>query len=141
VHVTLRAQGGLPSLRSDEVFGSVRRALGRASSARFRLLQFSVQTDHVHVLVEGDDGIELRRGIQGLAIRVAKAINWRLGRHGGVWDGRYHARALRTPREVRNALVYVLQNWRKHVPGARGLDARSSRLEVAVFSRVPAPVS
>src|SRR5437867_3946747 len=39
---------------------------------------------------------------------------------------RYHARALRTPREVRNALVYVLQNWRKHVPGARGVDARSS---------------
>jgi hypothetical protein len=27
---------------------------------------------------------------------------------------------------VRNALVYVLQNWRKHVPGARGRDPRSS---------------
>ena len=76
------------------------------------MLQFSVQTNHVHLLVEGDGTIELRRGIQGLAIRVAKAINRRLGRDGHVWDGRYHARVLRSPREVRNALVYILQNWR-----------------------------
>src|SRR5437016_1998319 len=48
------------------------------------------------------------------------------GRRGSVWAERYHARALRTPREVRNALVYVLQNWRKHLPDARGLDPRSS---------------
>jgi hypothetical protein len=31
-----------------------------------------------------------------------------------VLDDHYHARALRTPREVRNALVYVLQNAHKH---------------------------
>jgi len=76
--------------------------------------------------VEGDGVGELRRGIQGLAIRVAKAINRALGRRGKVWWDRYHARALSTPREVRHALVYVLQNWKKHLAGARGLDSRSS---------------
>jgi hypothetical protein len=90
------------------------------------LLHFSVQADHVHLLVESDDARGLGRGIQGLAIRVAKAINRALARHGRVWFDRYHARLLSTPREVRNALVYVLQNWRKHVPGARGLAPRSS---------------
>jgi len=64
--------------------------------------------------------------VQGLAIRVAKAVNRVLGRRGAVWGDRYHARTLATPREVRHALVYVLQNWKKHVPGARGADPRSS---------------
>jgi hypothetical protein len=64
--------------------------------------------------------------LQGLAIRVARAVNRDLDRRGRVFGDRYHAHVLRTPREVRNAIIYVLQNWRKHVPGARGLDLRSS---------------
>ena len=64
--------------------------------------------------------------MQGFAIRAAKAVNRTLRRRGTVWADRFHARALRTPREVRNALVYVLNNFRKHVPGARGIDPRSS---------------
>jgi hypothetical protein len=61
-----------------------------------------------------------------LAIRVARAVNRLLARHGTVWGDRYHSHVLRTPREVRNALVYVLSNWRKHEPGAHGLDPLSS---------------
>jgi hypothetical protein len=98
----------------------------KASNARFRLLQFSVQRDHLHLLLEADSPIGLRQGVQGLTIRVAKAINRALGRRGRVWADRYHARALATPREVRHAFVYVLQNCRKHLPGFRGLDPRSS---------------
>jgi hypothetical protein len=64
--------------------------------------------------------------VQGAAIRVARAINRVLGVRGRVWEGRYHARALRSPREYRNALVYVLQNFRKHLRGATGVDPRSS---------------
>jgi hypothetical protein len=85
-----------------------------------------VQSDHLHLVVEADEPTRLARGVQGLAIRVAKAVNRVFGRHGRVWGDRYHARALATPREVRNALVYVLQNWHKHVPNAHGLDPHSS---------------
>jgi REP element-mobilizing transposase RayT len=126
VHVTLRAASALPSLRSGELFPSLQRAFAAASHDSFRLLQFSVQSDHLHLLVESDTPTRLARGVQGVAVRAAKAINRVLQRHGAVWADRYHARALRTPREVRNALVYVLNNFRKHVPGARGLDPRSS---------------
>jgi putative transposase len=126
VHVTLRACAGLPSLRAAAVFVAIRHSFGATSSETFRLLHFSVQGDHLHLLVEADGCSGLRRGVQGLPIRVAKAINRVLRGRGRVWGDRYHARALATPREVRHALVYVLANWRKHVPGARGLDPRSS---------------
>jgi len=124
--VTLRARHGLPSLRSDAVFRAVERGIANGSRGGLRILEFSVQRDHVHLLVEAVDARGLSRGLQGLAIRIAKGVNRLLGRRGPVWSDRFHARALRTPREVRNALVYVLQNWRKHVPGARGVDVRSS---------------
>jgi putative transposase len=125
-HVTLRARPGLPSLRDARLFAAVRSAVGAASGTRFRVLQFSVQADHLHLLVEADGPEAIVRGLQGLMVRVARAVNRAIGRHGAVWGDRYHARTLTTPREMRNALVYVLNNFRKHVPGASGLDPRSS---------------
>ena len=126
LHVTLRARQGLPSLRTDAAFPALQKGLAQASRSGLRILQFSIQNDHVHLIVEAVDRHALSRGLQGLAIRIAKRLNRVLGRRGRVWADRYHARALRTPREMRNALVYVLQNWRKHVPGSRGVDGRSS---------------
>jgi hypothetical protein len=80
----------------------------------------------MHLLVEADEPRALGRGMQGLGIRLAKAVNRRLGRKGRVWADRYHARALLTPREVRNGLVYVLLNGRKHGVSGPGIDPCSS---------------
>jgi putative transposase len=125
--VTLRARADIPSLRDDAVFLEVRSALKMASKPEFRVVQYSVQSDHVHLVVEGADKTALALGLRGLVIRVARAINRVLDREGSVWGDRYHARALTTPREVRQGLVYVLMNFRKHVRHQPwGLDPCSS---------------
>ena len=126
VHVTMRVASGLLSLRDGAPFAALREALSRSSGPTFRVLHFSVQRDHVHLVVEADAPTGLSRGVQGMAIRIARAVNRALGRRGRVWGDRFHARALTSPREVRNALVYVLNNFRKHRPGARGFDPCSS---------------
>jgi hypothetical protein len=107
-------------------FPVVRDALLAASRSDFRLLHFSVQTNHLHLLVEAHDAEALSLGLRGLVIRTARAVNRVLGRSGPLWKGRSHQRVLKTPREVRHALVYVLQNWKKHIAGACGLDPCSS---------------
>ncbi len=84
------------------------------AGAAFRLVHFSVQQNHVHLLCEASDATALARGLQGLAIRVAKGVNRHLSRRGKVFDDRYHHRILRSPKEVRWALGYVLNNTRKH---------------------------
>ncbi|WXA90292.1 transposase [Pendulispora brunnea] len=89
-------------------------------------MHFSVQDDHVHLIVEAQDKVSLSRGMRGLAIRLARAINRGLMRRGPVWKERYHAHALTRPREVRNALLYVLMNHRKHQASPAWLDPRSS---------------
>jgi REP element-mobilizing transposase RayT len=113
-------------LRRQLVFFEVRASLAKASRSWFRVLHFSVQTNHVHLMVEALDKAHLTKGMRGLAIRVALSVNQLLRRRGRVWGDRYHARALRTPREVRHGLVYVLANWKKHVANAEKFDRCSS---------------
>jgi hypothetical protein len=107
-------------------FRVLERAIGASNRARFRVIHFSVQTDHVHLIVEADRAVELSRGLQGLTIRCALAVNRVTRRRGPVWRHRYHARELRTPSEVRRAMAYVLLNFRKHLKAAPGIDPRSS---------------
>jgi putative transposase len=139
VHVTLRARQGLPSLRSSRVFPALRRSLSASHKAAFRVVHFSVQSDHVHLVIEGDTPLALVRGVQGMAVRCAKAVNRVVGRRGSVWSSRYHSRALRTPSEARRGLVYVLLNFRKHLRAAPAVDPRSSGPWFVGWRRRPPP--
>jgi hypothetical protein len=129
VHVTLRA--GLGPLRSQHIFPTLQLAIARAGRRDpecFRIVHFSVQSDHVHLLVEATDNASLSAGMRGLMVRVARYVNDLLMRRGRFWADRWHARALATPREVRHALLYVLANVRKHAkrPLPAGVDPCSS---------------
>ena len=141
VHVTLRASDAVRCLRSDRVFPAVRRAISAASRGGFRIIEFSTQDDHIHLLVEADNSARLSRGIAGLAIRVARAVNRALGRRGAVWSDRYHARAVTTPRAVRHAIVYVVMNRRKHCAREHGLDRCSSAPWFRGWRDGPVPAS
>jgi REP-associated tyrosine transposase len=114
-HVTLRVRDDLPSLRTRPLVRELTRSLAAACErGEFRVTHFSIQRDHLHLLVEATGKPALGRGMKSIAARVARAANRIFRRTGGVLLGRYHVRALRTPREVRNALAYVLLNARKH---------------------------
>jgi REP element-mobilizing transposase RayT len=129
LHVTLRLLKGVPSLRRSDV----RRALESAFHAArdrfgFRLIHYSIQGNHLHLLVEAEDATALSRGMQGLAIRCARAINRVLRRRGKVFADRFHSHALRAPREVARpvhvaALAVASARRRRAGPGAAHLAA------------------
>jgi len=98
-HVTLRTGVAVRCLRSARAFPAVARALSASSTGEFRILHYSAQDDHLHLIVEAADARTLSSGVRGLTIRVARAVNRALGRRGPVWSGRHHARPLTTPRE------------------------------------------
>ena len=115
-HVVLRVRRGLPWLRTPRTYRVLERAF-RAGKEKhgFALVQFSVQGDHLHLLIEAQSKHALARGMQGLTIRIAKGLNrfWRR-RVGSVFAERYFARAVQTAKEIKRALAYVLNNARKH---------------------------
>ena len=53
--------------------------------------------------------------MKAVGTRIALTVNRVFEQRGKVMAGRYHVRHLTSPRQVRNALRYVLQNVRKHV--------------------------
>jgi putative transposase len=115
LHVTLRLRHGLPNLRRRDIFKLAYRAFcASCDKGGFRICEYSVQGNHVHMICEADDAGALARGMQGFSIRFARAINKRCGRQGAVFDGRYDARSIKTPRQMRATLVYVLNNDRRH---------------------------
>ena len=114
VLVTLRLAAGLRSLRAKAEHEVLCGALAASAKEGFQVVEYSVQSNHLHLMVEAENEGELARGMTGLAVRVARGLNRLWRRVGAVLADRYHARVLRTPSEVRTALVYVLQNARKH---------------------------
>jgi putative transposase len=125
VHVTLRAARRLPSFR-EEVIG---RAIGRVIRAMrrvrddFAIVEFSIQSDHVHLIVEAEGERELSSGIRSLQTRVTKVLNNHIlrRRRGKVWGDRYFRVDLTTPTQARHALAYVLQNGHHHGVVAPGV--------------------
>ena len=113
VHITLRSS--VRSLRKQFVVRTVLGALRDSNTERFRIAHYSVQDNHLHLIVEADSKAALSTGMRGLMVRLAKRVNKLLFRRGRFWADRWHGNALTAPRQVRNALVYVLQNRKKHV--------------------------
>ncbi len=114
-HVVLRTRKDVPRLRRGKTYAAIARALRRTlGETAFRVCHTSIQRNHLHFLIEANDKGALSHGMRSLAITAARAINRVLGRTGKVFAYRYHATAISSPRQMRNALSYVLNNWRRH---------------------------
>jgi putative transposase len=127
LHVTLRLRAEVWNLRTHRCFRALRRAFERGCQRfGYRLVHFSVQGNHIHLIVEAPDALQLGRAMKGLEVRMARALNGVMRRRGPVFADRYHAHLLRSPREAANAVRYVLQNWRVHGLCRDGADGSAS---------------
>jgi len=64
--------------------------------------------------------------MQGLCVRIARALNRLMKRRGSVFDDHNHARLLPSPTQLAKAIAYVLGNHEHHFGGKRGVDRFSS---------------
>ncbi|HEY1553002.1 MAG TPA: transposase [Kofleriaceae bacterium] len=114
-HVTLRLGADTPGIAREYLMKRViRPCIALCEKPFFRVIEFNVLSNHVHLICEADDAMALARGVQGLAIRLARRLNTALKRKGKFFGPRYHAVALRSPAQVRNTLRYVLLNRKHH---------------------------
>lgn len=126
IHRTSRCAWFEPSarLRKRKLWAALKRAaIQLGISDAFRIIHISIQGNHIHLLVEATDKDALADGMRRFEILVAKKINAALARIGKVFEFRYHRVDITTPRQMRGALAYVLNNWRRHredvtTPGA-----------------------
>jgi REP element-mobilizing transposase RayT len=140
IHVVLRVHGDLGNLRKRHMYKGLREAtitvarreLNYVEDGAFRIVHISIQHNHVHLLVEADNKRALSRGMQSFQISAAKQLNRAVSvrsiargtakfreamanrRRGAVFPDRYHQEIIKTPKQARHTLAYVLNNWRKH---------------------------
>ncbi len=119
VHITLKVHRELSSLRVKARCQVIRRAFAAACAYDgVRIVDWSIQNNHLHLIAEADSTQQLSRAMQGFCVRVAKGLNSLLDRKGSVFTERYHLRVLGTPQEIRNARAYVIGNYRRHAAAA-----------------------
>jgi REP element-mobilizing transposase RayT len=122
VHVVLRVVDAVGNLRRRRTYHAIRAATYTAAArTNFRIVHLSIQRTHVHLIVEAHDKRALARGMQAFQISAAKHLNRAISkdrpgprRRGSVFPERYHAEIIKSPRQARHTLAYVLGNWRKH---------------------------
>ena len=128
MHVTLRLCPDVWNLRSRRCFQVLQHAF-QAGCQQFgvRIIHFSVQGNHIHLIVEAPDPAALAQAMKGLKIRMALGLKKLMDRRGPVFSDRYHQHVLKTPREAAVAVRYVLDNWKVHArregwPIPKGVD-------------------
>ena len=119
VGITLKTRRAIWNLRGPRCVRALRRALELGYLRRgFRVVHFSIQSNHLHLIVEADGRTALSRGVQGLTVRMARALNGAMERRGPVFADRFHSHILRSPTEVARARRYVLENLAIHLARA-----------------------
>lgn len=133
VHVSLRVRRGVKRLRRAAAYralrGAVATCIGRTD---FRIVHVSIQANHVHLLIEANDKYALANGVRAFKISATRRLNALQGREGEVFIGRYHAVPIGTPKQVRSAIAYVLNNWRRHREDLEG--AAQTRASIDPYS-------
>ena len=126
----MKVRADVPSLRDGRLVREVERSFACARErGDFRLVHYSIQENHLHLIVEANDVRALGRGMNALGARLARAVNRVFGRKGRVLLDRFHHVVLRSPTQVRNTLRYVLLNARRHLkrkPAITRIDPASS---------------
>lgn len=133
LNLTLRLRKGLPNIRQKGILKLFQACCRRSKRFDFHVLQFSLQSNHIHLIAEAKDNEALARGMQSLASSFAKqlkvimlswkkAVSW----EGAVFAGRYHLRKILNPTQMKNTLKYVLLNWVKHSEYIEHMDDFSS---------------
>jgi putative transposase len=115
-HITVRTTRGTWNLRSQRCYRPIAAALAEVRKREgVRVVHFSVQHNHVHLIIEADGRRALSGAMRAFLIRIARNLNALMGTHGRRFDDRYHEHVLKTPSETRNALLYVIGNRAVHL--------------------------
>jgi hypothetical protein len=143
VHVTMRRVRLGPSFRVQLVRRAIEAELYVVKARDVRVVHYSIQDNHLHLMVEGADRADLGRQMKLLFSRIAMAVNRIARRAGKLFADRHHRHELKTPTEVRRALVYILFNDRKDRRRSRStaLDEASSAIWVTDWSPTSAPTA
>ena len=137
LHLTIKVRENKADIQNKRILKALHHAIKRARLQRLRVIHYTLEYNHAHLVVEANDNKVLHKGMQAFGISIAKAINKMKQVKGAVYKHRYHLRKLKTRREVKNAIQYVFGNGIKHKRSMSRLDLYNS---LPAEKRIPADI-
>jgi REP element-mobilizing transposase RayT len=97
------------TIRNKQTLKLLKRAIHNARLQGLKIIHYSLQTNHIHLIIEADSNLTLSQGMRSLTITMAKGLKM-----GSVQIARYHLHVLRTIKLTRTVVHYVLFNQQRH---------------------------
>jgi putative transposase len=126
IHITIKLKKGVVSLRGPKMVAAFKASLQKAKKRGLKVIHFALETNHAHLFAESDGNHQLRSGMASFGSCFGKAARRVTGGKGSVFQGRYHLQVLKSPRQTKNAMAYVLLNHSKHQGAKPYADHMSS---------------
>lgn len=114
LHLTIKVRENKADIKTKKILKALHHAIKRARLKELKIIHYTLEHNHLHLLVEASDNLILHKGMQALGITLSKAINKIKKLKGGVYKHRYHFRKLNSRRELINVLYYIFKNGIKH---------------------------
>lgn len=137
LHLTIKVRENKANIRNKRILKALHHAIKRARFKKLKVIHYTLEYNHIHLLVETSDNKILQTGMQALGISLSKAINKIKQLKGGVYKHRYHFRKLNSRRELKNVLHYIFKNGLKHKRSYSMLDPYNS---FVAEKRIPADI-
>jgi len=114
LHLTIKVQRNKDEIKNKSVLKLLKHAILRARFQGLKVLHYSLEYDHVHLLIEADNNHILGKGMQAFGVTMAKGINRLKRLKGAVYKHRYHFRQISSPRQLKSVMNYIFTNGMKH---------------------------
>lgn len=126
LHLTIKVRENKADIKSKRILKALHHAIIRARLKRLKVIHYTLEYNHVHLLVEVQDHKVMHQAMQALGISFSKAINKVKSVKGSVYKHRYHLRKLKSSRDLKNVLHYIFNNGVHHRRTASILDPYNS---------------
>lgn len=122
LHLTIKVRENKADIKNKQVLKILHYAIRRSRIKGLRIIHYTLEYNHIHLLVEAADKQTVHQGMQSFGITFAKKINAIKRLKGTVYKHRYHLRKINSPRELKNVLYYIFNNGIHHKRTSTVLD-------------------
>lgn len=115
-------------IQNKRILKALHHAIRKARAKTLKVVHYTLEYNHIHLLVEVESHVHLGKAMQAFGISLAKNINKAKAIKGSVYKHRYHLRKITTPAELKNVLHYIFSNGVKHKRTNHILDMYNSAI-------------
>ncbi|MEI8348179.1 MAG: transposase [Pseudomonadota bacterium] len=131
VHVVWHLNPHVPPCRRKNILLIFKKAVLKGRLMGLKVIHFSLMNNHLHLLIETENKKALAKALQSFAISFTKRLkNFNGLKKTPIFKERYFCHILKSLREVKHAIHYILMNGKKAGLSRYDIDPYSSAINL-----------